>query len=80
MSRLLYPAKRNPGIGSYHLVQENHSRLKFIDEALGFDWIVGPRTGTETETAVVCNLNGLIHVFDPKDGSDGTEELFPVRG
>src|SRR6266849_8373636 len=55
--RMLHTAERHSRVGDDHLVQENHSCLEFVDEAFGFRRIMCPGAGSQSETAVIRNLD-----------------------
>src|SRR5450631_892590 len=53
-------------IRSHHFVQEDHPGIKFVYEPFRFHRIIGPGTGTQTESAIVGDLDSLIHILRTK--------------
>src|SRR5258706_16115979 len=68
MSGVLDSSEGYAGIEGYHLVEEDHSRLQFIDEAFGFHGIIGPSAGTQSEAAVIRDPNAFVDCLHAKDG------------
>src|SRR5271156_6784458 len=64
---LLHAPERNARVGGDHLIDKNHSRLEFVDEALAFFVVVGPGAGAQTETNIICDADGFILIFRAKD-------------
>src|ERR1700704_4881773 len=63
ISGSLHPAKRDPRIGGYHLVDKNHTRFELIDEEVLLTLIVRPRARSEAESAVVGDPNRFLGIF-----------------
>src|SRR5208283_1436331 len=49
-----------------HLVDEDHARFEFVDEALAFAVVFRPGAGAEAEAAVVGEADGFINVLNPE--------------
>src|ERR1700688_3813725 len=58
--RTLHAAKRNPGVGKHHLIDEDHAGFEFADEPLLFAFVVRPGAGAEAEPAVIGYANCFI--------------------
>src|SRR5712691_6662137 len=75
---LLHPTKGEPRIGSHHFVDEHHSSFEFVDEAVTFSLVIRPGTRTQPKSGVVCDSDGVIDVFRPKNAGYWTEQLFTI--
>src|SRR6266478_1576848 len=64
---MFHSAERHSRVGDYHLIQEDHSCLEFVDEAFGFRRIVSPCAGSQSETAVIRNLYCLVLSLYPEN-------------
>src|SRR6201998_4788078 len=74
----LYAAKRYAGIARDHLVDEDHTGLKIVDELLALARIIGPGARTETEAAVIGDGDGFLDVLDAKQAGHRAEEFFAI--
>src|ERR1019366_9520444 len=70
MSGSLRPAKGNPRTRGHQVVDEDHSRLQFIDEAFLLDRIICPGARAQSIPVVVCDANRIIDVLHAKKGRD----------
>ncbi len=78
MARVLDASERKPRIRGDHPVHEDHTGLDFVNEAFLLPHVLGPNAGTQTETAVIGDLDGMIDIPRPKQGSYRTKEFFAV--
>src|ERR1700676_653038 len=66
VSRVLYAAKGQAGIGRNHPVDEHHPCFNFIDEAFALVLVIRPGAGSQPEAAVVRDRNCLVHILGAK--------------
>src|ERR1017187_8773956 len=59
----LYAAEGQACVRSYHAVDEDHSSVDLIDEALLLDGVAGPGAGSESEASIVSQADGLFDSF-----------------
>jgi len=76
----LYTAEGHAGIGCDHLIDEDHTGFKIVDEPFAFASIVRPRAGAEAEPAVIGDGDGLIDASHTKDAGDRAKEFLGIGG
>src|SRR5258708_10190427 len=74
----LHSAERNARVREHHLIDKDHARFEFIDEAFLLALIVGPCAGAEAEPAVVGDANRFLRVFHPENPAYGTKNSFLI--
>src|SRR5258708_6828466 len=74
----LHSAERNARVREHHLIDKDHARFEFIDEAFLLALIVGPCAGAEAEPAVVGDANRFLRVFHAENGSHRAKKLFLI--
>src|SRR5580692_3280851 len=58
--RALHPAKRDPGVGKHHLIDEDHAGFEFTHEAFLLALVVRPGAGSEAEPGIIRHANCFI--------------------
>src|ERR1700676_945070 len=73
-------SERYARIRCHHLVDEDHSRFKSVDELILLGWVLSPGAGTQTESRVVGDIYGFLGIAYAKKRSYRAKELFAVGG
>src|ERR1700674_2925403 len=65
-------------IGGHHAVNEHHSSLDIINQALTLTLVICPCARAQPEAAVVGDSNSVIEVFRTEHGGYRTKQLFAI--
>src|SRR5271163_3470091 len=63
ITRAFHAPKRHPRVRGHHLIDENHSGLKLVDESILFRWDVAPCGCSEPKTSVIRDVNRFVDAF-----------------
>src|SRR5688572_13113842 len=80
ITRVLNPAERHTWIGSHHAVDEYATCFEFLDEAVLFFCIIGPRRRSQPKRCIVRECDCIINALDAKKQSDRTKHFFTISG